>query len=111
MKSNGIYGMNFILTVALACSRNYNTNKKLLPDEAAAQIKEVLEIAFSNTGYSFDVQALTYPICSKIPLVITVNDVLQRLLWFYPQMSITELAEELSSLMFDIPELSLCATA
>lgn len=111
MKSNGIYGMNFILTVALACSRDYGVCTEVSPDKAAARIQGVLEIAFSNTGYSFDVQPLTYPVCSKIPLVITVNNVFQRLLWFYPQMAISELAEELSSLMSDIPELSLCATA
>lgn len=108
MKSNG---MNFILTVAIACSRDYGVGPDISPDKAAAHIKDVLQIAFSNTGYTFDVQPLAYPACSKIPLVITVNGDEQRLLWFYPQMPIATLAEELSSLMVDVPELSLCATA
>lgn len=108
MKSNG---MNFVLTVAIACSRDYGTDQNVSPDRAAAQIQDVLEIAFSNTGYSFDVQPMAYPASSKIPLVITINDDVQRLLWFYPQMPIASLAEELCGLMCDIPELSLCATA
>ena len=108
MKSNG---MNFALTVAIACSRDYGTVSDPTPEQAAEQIQNVLEIAFSNTGYSFDVQPLTYPVTSKIPLVITINDEIKRLLWFYPQMPIATLAEELSGLMSDIPELSLCATA
>ena len=46
-----------------------------------------------------------------MPLIITLNDSVQRLLWFYPQMTIPELASELEGLLSDVTEQVLCVSA
>ena len=42
---------------------------------------------------------------------ITLNDAEQRLLWFYPNMTVSELAEELAGLLSDVCECTLSVSA
>ena len=110
MKTNETSYFTFAVAVAVNCS-SVDLSADATPEQAAAYVEDVLCVIFTNTGVSASVEPMAYPVTSKIPLIITLNDSVQRLLWFYPQMPIATLAEELSGLMSDIPELSLCATA
>lgn len=101
MKMNGNKYLRFGLAVALACCNPPETGFELDGKKAAAYIEGALRVLFSNTGISVSVAPLSYPQCSKIPLVITLNDAEQRLLWFYPQMSTADLTEELEGLVCD----------
>ena len=74
-------------------------------------MEDILSVIFSNTDVSARVEPLKYPVTSKIPLIITLNDSVQRLLWFYPQMSCSDLAKELEGLLSDMFAGTLCATA
>lgn len=101
MKMNGNKYLRFGLAVALSCCNPPVIGADLDGKKAAAYIEEALRVLFSNTGISVNVAPLSYPRCSKVPLVITLNDTEQRLLWFYPQMSTTDLTEELEGLVSD----------
>jgi len=110
MKSNVTNYFKFVIAVAINCS-NSSCTQDMTPTQAAEHIDNVLSLLFSDSGISTHVEPMAYPTCSKIPLIITLNDAEQRLLWFYPQMSVSELAEELAGVLSDVFECSLSVSA
>ena len=110
MKSNVTNYFKFVIAVAINCS-NTTCDQDMTPEQAATHIGNVLELLFSDSGITAQVEPMTYPACSKIPLIITLNDAEQRLLWFYPNMTVSELAEELAGLLSDACECTLSVSA
>ena len=110
MKTNEESYFTFAVAVAVNCSC-VDLSPDATPDQAAAYVEDILSVIFSNTDVSVRVEPLKYPVTSKIPLIITLNDSVQRLLWFYPTMSCSDLATELEGLLSDISASTLCATA
>lgn len=103
--------IKFAVAVAANCSNFAALNSPSTPQEAAEHIEEILNLLYSGTGLEPEVTPLVYPSSSKMPLIITLNDSVQRLLWFYPQMTIPELASELEGLLSDVTEQVLCVSA
>ena len=110
MKTNETSYFTFAVAVAVNCSA-VDLGVDATPDQAAAYVEDILSVIFSNTDVSASVEPMAYPFTSKIPLIITLNDSVQRLLWFYPQMSACELAAELEGLFSDVSMGMLSATA
>ena len=110
MKTNETSYFTFAVAVAVNCSA-VDLSADATPEQAAAYVEDVLSVIFTNTGVSASVEPMAYPITSTIPLIITLNDSVQRLLWFYPQMSTCELAAELEGLFSDVSVGMLSATA
>lgn len=102
--------IKFAVAVAANCSNFAAPNSPSTPQEAAEHIEEILNLLYSGTGIEPEVTPLVYPSSSKMPLIITLNDSVQRLLWFYPQMTIPELASELEGLLSDVTEQVLCVS-
>ena len=100
MKTNETSYFTFAVAVAVNCS-SVDLSTDATPEQAAAYLEDVLSVIFTNTGVSASVEPMAYPVTSKIPLIITLNDSVQRLLWFYPQMSTADLTEELEGLVCD----------
>ena len=111
MKSNVTSYFKFVVAVAINCSNELKWSENATPDQAAAHITNVLQLLFSDSGITVRVEPMAYPVCSKIPLIITLNDAEQRLLWFYPKMTTAELAEELAGLLCDVYECALSVSA
>lgn len=103
--------IKFAVAVAANCSKHAAPNTPSTPKQAAAHIEEILDLLYSGTGIEPQVTPLVYPSSSKMPLIITLNDDVQRLLWYYPQMTIPELANELEGLLSDVAEQVLCVSA
>ena len=110
MKTNETSYFPFAVAVAVNCSA-VDLSGNATPDQAAAYVEDILSVIFSNTDVTASVEPMAYPVTSKIPLIITLNDSVQRLLWFYPQMSACELAAELEGLFSDVSMGMLSATA
>ena len=110
IKTNETSYFTFAVAVAVNCSA-VDLGANATPDQAAAYVEDILSVIFSNTDVSASVEPMAYPVTSKIPLIITLNDSVQRLLWFYPQMSCSELAAELEGLFSDVSMGMLSATA
>ena len=111
MKSNVTSYFKFVVAVAINCSNEPQWSEDTTPDQAAAHISSVLQLLFGDSDITMQVEPMAYPICSKIPLIITLNDAEQRLLWFYPKMTTAELAEELAGLLSDVYECTLSVSA
>ena len=110
MKTNETSYFTFAVAVAVNSSA-VDLNADATPEQAAAYVEDILSVIFSNTDVSASVEPMAYPVTSKIPLIITLNDRVQRLLWVYPQMSACELAAELEGLFSDVSMGMLSATA
>lgn len=110
MKTNETSYFTFAVAVAVNCSA-VDLGANATPNQAAAYVEDILSVIFSNTDVTASVEPMAYPVTSKIPLIITLNDSVQRLLWFYPQMSACELAAELEGLFSDVSMGMLSATA
>ena len=110
MKTNETSYFTFAVAVAVNCSA-VDLGANATPDQVAAYVEDILSVIFSNTDVTASVEPMAYPVTSKIPLIITLNDSVQRLLWFYPQMSACELAAELEGLFSDVSMGMLSATA
>ena len=103
--------IKFAVAVAANCSKYAAPNVASTPDEAAEYIREILDVLYSGTSVTAQVMPLVYPRCSKIPLIISLDGAAQSLLWFYPQMTIPELANELEGLLLMMPEHVLSVSA
>ncbi len=101
MKSTVPAFYKFAVAVAASCC-DTKVSEDMSSSQAAAYINELLSIVFSSTGVSAVAEPIRYPTSYKIPLIITVNDDEQRLLWFCAQMTISELAEALGDLLADM---------
>lgn len=110
MKTNETSYFTFVVAVAVNCSA-VDLRPDATSEQAAAYVEDILSVIFSNTDVSASVEPMNYPVTSKIPLIITLNDSVQCLLWFYPQMSCSQLATELEGLFSDASVGVLCATA
>lgn len=111
MKIIGMNYLRFVVAVAINCTERRMPDLDSSPDEIAAYIEEVLGLVFSSVGVAPRVRAITYPKSCKIPLVIELSDEDQRLLWFYPGMSVDRFAVELEGLLGDVMEPSVKASA
>lgn len=88
----------FALSVAAVCC-------PIEPGEDVPSIlrylKAVLDRFFDKTTICAEVQAIPYPPCSKLPVMITLNGKDPRLLWYYKGMRATDLSDELYWLLSD----------
>lgn len=66
-------------------------------------LKAVLNAVAGGAGVRVDVTPLPYQMCSKLPVVITLDEAEPRLLWYYKGMSASALADELCGLFSDLP--------
>lgn len=64
-------------------------------------LQAVLDRFFDKTSIHAEVEALPYPLCSKQPVMITLNGGDTRLLWYYKGMRATALSDELYWLLSD----------
>ena len=111
MKTIGMNYFRFAAAVAINCTEREMPDQNATPDEVAAYLEDVLELLFSSIGLAPRVRAIAYPKSCKIPLVIELSDEDQRLLWFYPGMSVDRFAVELEGLLDDVMEPSVKVSA
>ncbi len=65
-------------------------------------LKAVLDASFGSTGICVAVTPVPYPSCGKLPVLITLNQREHHLLWYYRNMSMPDLLDELYNLFFDV---------
>ena len=111
MKNDGTNFFKYAVAVAVACTKDERPKGDVTPEEAAGYIRSILELIFCYSGIEFMVNPMTYPKCSKIPIIIRLFGVDEALLWYYPQMPASELAVELESLLQGMMSEILCMTA
>ena len=111
MKNDGTNSFKYAVAVAVACTKDERPKGDVTPEEAAAYIRSILELIFCYSGIEFMVNPMTYPKCSKLPIIIRLFGVDEALLWYYPQMPASELAVELESLLQGMMSEILCMTA
>lgn len=89
----------FAIAVAAVSAAEEKPEGDVAPEIAADYIQSVLNLLFSNMDCTFHVRPMKYPKCGKIPLIIASDGMDESLLWYYPQMSIRQLAIELESVL------------
>lgn len=95
--------IHFLATVAITCCRFERPVDCSDASLVADYINAVLHILFHKGKYTvFGVVPLAYPTANKVPLIIKINDVAPRLLWFYPSQDSDSLADEVCGLLGDL---------
>lgn len=83
----------------LAAALSGSTPGDIPAAQAAACIERLLNPVLAGFGTCCRVDTPPYPPCGKIPMIITMADGNQRMLWFYPGQSEEWLADELAELL------------
>ena len=91
----------FAVAVAASCAEG-KKNDDL--QSGIQRIEETVKLILHGTGIQARVLPIPYPVASKYPLLISFSNGCKRLLWYYPQMDVPTLAEELEGLMCDVVE-------
>lgn len=99
MERTDISYYQFAVAVAASCvdekdSRDLQSSIHL--------IEETMELLLYGTGITAHVIPIAYPAASKHPLLISFSNGFKRLLWYYPQMDVQSLAQELEGLLSDV---------
>lgn len=103
MNINDVNIFRLSIAVAIECSlQDRPQDQDFNPQSAAQYIENVLGIVFANSGRNYTVEPLPYPVCSKIPLIITCDGVDQCLFWFYPHVDQGMLAYMLEDALYGI---------
>lgn len=90
--------------VAIACMEDDRPDRSgtISKEEVRDYLSGVLELIFSPAGVAVNVEPLSYPSSSKFPVIIRLKDLGCRLLWFYPDMPMNALADEITGVLCDI---------
>ena len=92
----------FIVAVATACMEDERPPASTVtPERACRYIRGILDTALSRFGITYEVRPMAYPACSKIPVIISLNGIGERLFWFYPASDHTEIAQDLEGALHD----------
>ena len=92
----------FIVAVAAACMEDVRPRASAMTRERACDyISGILDIALSRFGIGYHVQPMKYPECSKIPIIISLDGLGDRLFWFHPNSDTGTLAAELEGALHD----------
>ena len=92
----------FIIAVATACMEDERPRADAFTCErACSYVGGILDIALSRFGIDFSVRPMKYPVCCKIPIIITLDGLGERLFWFHPSSDTGALAAELEGVLHD----------
>ena len=93
----------FAVAVAASCAdKKEETSNDL--QSSIRMIEDAVKLILHGTGIQTRVIPIPYPAASKYPLLISFSNGCKRLLWYYPQMDVPTLAQELEGLMCDVVE-------
>lgn len=102
MKCNENTRFMCAVAVAVACMEDERPkNQDVNPMQAADYMQHVLDILFSASEFTPKVETMTYPRCSKIPLIIRIGGLGACLFWYYPNQSAGEIAGDLEDVLED----------
>lgn len=91
------------VAVAAACLEDEKPDAADMTNEDACEyVGHILSLALANTGIGSRVRPLAYPACSKMPLIISLTGLGERLIWFYPDSDPALLASDLNGALCDL---------
>ena len=93
----------FDVAVAASCAEKKDKTSDDLQG-SVHMIEDTVKLILHGTGIQARVLPIPYPAASKYPLLISFSNGCKRLLWYYPQMDVPTLAQELEGLMCDVVE-------
>ena len=97
-----LHVFKFIVAVATACMEDERPPAfATTPELACRYIRGILDLALSRFGLAYDVRPMAYPVCSKIPIIISLDGIGDRLFWFYPASDNAAIAKELEGALHD----------
>lgn len=99
MKNDGNSFFKYAVAVAVACTADEKPTGEVTQRQAEDYIRSILDLVFCYSGIEYVVISMAYPKCGKFPIIIRLYGIDECLLWYYPHMSIGELAVELESLL------------
>lgn len=111
MKNDGTNFFKYAVAVAVACSAEDKPIGDVTQEQAASYMRSILDLIFCYSGIEYTVQPMAYPKCGKIPIIIRLCGIDEALFWYYPNMTPSDLAVELESILREMLRKVLCMTA
>lgn len=111
MKNDGTNFFKYAVAVAVACSAEDKPIGDVTQEQAASYMRSILDLIFCYSGIEYTVQPMAYPKCGKIPIIIRLCGIDEALFWYYPNMTPSDLAVELESILRGMLREVLCMTA
>ena len=109
MERTGSSYYQFAVAVAASCAEVKEEKKDL--QGSIRMIEDAIKLILHGTGIKASVIPIAYPAASKHPLLISLSNGCKRLLWYYPQMDVPDLAEALEDLLYDVVVELTCVSA
>lgn len=112
MKYDEMICFRCAVAVAVSCLEDERPQRgETTPQGIAAYIAHVLDIVFAHSGIETCVIPMAYPSCCKVPLIIRLHGMGDRLLWYHQNADSAELAEELEGTLLDLIQEVVCVSA
>ena len=105
MKNRNRSVFRIIIGVAVACMEECRPKTgEATPELVCEYVAGVLETVFSGTGVGVHVRPLAYPSSCKIPVIISLDGLGERLFWYHPGSDAGSVAVELDGALCDVAE-------
>lgn len=112
MKYDEMICFRCAVAVAVSCLEDERPHgEEATPQGVATYITHVLDIVFAHSGIKTSVVPMVYPSCCKVPLIIRLHGMGDRLLWYHQNADSAELAEELEGALHDLIQAAVCVSA
>lgn len=112
MKYDEMICFRCAVAVAVSCLEDERPpGDAATPQSVAKYIPHVLDIVFAYSGIETCVIPMVYPSCCKVPLIIRLYGMGDRLLWYHQNADSTELADELEGALHDLIQEVVCVSA
>ena len=103
--------MKISSAVAVASCAHLRPSSTEDPRVVASYMNEIMGVLMANSGIRVSVVPMAYPLCSKIPLIISFEGIGQRLLWYYASLNPDELSDALFEMVDDLMAIPACIPA
>ena len=91
--------IRFMVSVAMACTNKDRPDVPLDKREAAEFLLDVLHIALNDRKHQIQIEAVPYPVTTKVPLTVRMDGSTPYLFWYYPMESREQLVEDVAELV------------
>ena len=94
--------IKFMVGVAMACTGKERPEFPLKAEAAAEFLRDVLQIALNDRKHDVRVEVVPYPVTTKAPLLVSLDDSKARLFWYYPMQEREQMASDIAELAMDL---------